>query len=307
MPLYLGIDGGGTKTTCAVGDDMSVLAVASGPGSNVIRLGEAQARAGLHAAISKACCDAGVSPLRVQSVCVGAAGATSADINATVKNWVRQVLPNAEVTVVGDMVIAMEATLHGHPGVIVISGTGSICYGRNERAQTARAGGWGFQVSDEGSGQWIGRTAVSDSLRAMDSARETILMARILQQWQLSSPEELVKHANSSPAPNFAELFPAVQQAADVRDPLAGEVLARAGAELSQLALIVLHRLWQPNETVRIGIAGGVLAHSSQVRRAFYNSMRAAWPRVAVCFQISEPVVGALWMARQSALAVKAR
>ena len=286
---------------------MSVLAVANGPGSNVIRLGEAQARAGLHAAISKACCDAGVSPLRVQSVCVGAAGATSSDVNATVKTWVRQVLPNAEVNVVGDMVIAMEAALHGHPGVIVISGTGSISYGRNESGNTARAGGWGFQVSDEGSGQWIGRTAVSESLRAMDSARESVLLERILQQWQLQSVADLVKFANASPAPNFAELFPSVQQAADDRDPLAGEVLSRAGAELSQLALVVLHRLWQPNETVRIGIAGGVLAHSSHVRRAFYNSLRAAWPRVAVCFQISEPVVGALWMARQPALTVRAR
>jgi N-acetylglucosamine kinase-like BadF-type ATPase len=228
-------------------------------------------------------------------------------VNATVKVWVRQVLPNAEVNVVGDMVIAMEAALHGHPGAIVVSGTGSISYGRNELGETARAGGWGFQVSDEGSGQWIGKTAVTASLRAMDAARDTILLDRVLQHWQLSSVAELVKHANASPAPNFAELFPAVQQAADARDPLAGEVLTRAGAELSQLALIVLHRLWQPSESVRIGIAGGVFAHSSHVRRAFYHSLRAAWPRVAVCFQISEPVVGALWMARQPALAVRVR
>lgn len=307
MPLYLGIDGGGTKTTCAVGDDTSVFGVATGPGSNVIRLGEAQARAGLQSAISQACCQADVSPLRVQSVCVGVAGASNPEVNATVRQMVRQILPNAEVNVVGDMVIAMEAALHGHPGVVVISGTGSIAYGRNQLGHTARAGGWGFAISDEGSGQWVGRTAVAESLRASDASRPTILLDRILQQWNLESRDHLVRHANSSPSPSFAELFPVVQKAAEERDAIAGELLARAGAELSQLALVVMHRLWQPKDVVRIGVAGGVFANSGQVRRAFYNSLRAAWPNIAVCFQIAEPVVGALWMARQSVAAPRTR
>ena len=60
--------------------------------------------------------------------------------------------------------IALEAAFGSGPGVIVIAGTGSIAYGRNREGQTARAGGWGFAISDEGSGHWIGRTAVAAAI-----------------------------------------------------------------------------------------------------------------------------------------------
>lgn len=303
----MGIDGGGTKTTCAVGDDVSVYAVGTGPGSNVVRLGEKEARKGLHEAIARACTTAEVSPLRVQAVVVGAAGASHPDVNAAVKEMVRQVLPNAEVNVVGDMVIAMEAALHDYPGVVAIAGTGSIVYGRNAQGETARAGGWGYRISDEGSGQWVGRTAVAEAMRAHDSGRKTVLLDRITAAWDVSSYDEVVRTANGSPAPNFAELFPVVQRAAMERDAVAGEVLRRAGAELAELALVVLNRLWKEGESVRMGVAGGVFANSGQVRRAFYNSVHAAWPTTSVCFKITDPVVGALWMARRVGLPTGAR
>src|ERR1700761_1403956 len=101
MPLYMGIDGGGMKTACAVGDDVSVYAVGTGGGSNVVRLGEKGAAAGLHEAIARAGTLAGISPLRIEAVCVGAAGASSPEIAASVKEMVRRVLPNANVSVVG--------------------------------------------------------------------------------------------------------------------------------------------------------------------------------------------------------------
>ncbi len=300
MPLYLGIDGGGTKTTCVVGDDTSVLATASAPGSNVIRLGEAEAKLGLQAAISQACCQASISPLRVVSACVGVAGATNDEVNATVRKIVRQALPNAHVVVVGDMEIAREAALGDGPGVIAIAGTGSIAYGRNTSGETARAGGWGYAISDEGSGQWIGRRAVAESMRAFDAARENILFDRVLQCWSLGSRDELIRHANATPAPNFAELFPVVTQAADDGDGLAADILCQAGAELAQLSLVVLHRLWKPNDKVRIGVAGGVFANSAQVRMAFNYALQKAWPGVSVCFEITDPVMGALGMARRT-------
>ena len=68
--------------------------------------------------------------------------------------------------------IALEAAFGSGPGVIVIAGTGSIAYGRNREGQTARAGGWGFAISDEGSGHWIGRTAVAAAIGAWDEDPE---------------------------------------------------------------------------------------------------------------------------------------
>jgi len=300
MALFLGIDGGGTTTRCAVGDDVSVYAVETGPGCNVVRLGEAEARTGLHEAISKACRSADVSPLRVQAACIGAAGAGNPEVKASVKRMAQQVLPNAHVTVIGDMEIALEAALPDQPGVIALAGTGSIAYGRN-RGRTARAGGWGYRISDEGSGHWIGQEAVSAVMRAHDAARETTLFDRIAREWNVTSRDELVKRANGNPAPDYATLFPVVQQAAAAHDEVAEEIMERAGSELAHLALTVLRRLWSPGDPVRVTVAGGVFANSSQVRTAFYSSLHSEWPKTAVSFQISEPVVGALWMARRVA------
>lgn len=298
MSLYIGIDGGGSSTRCAIGDDVSVYAVESGAGCNFVRLGEEQARVGLHAAISKACSAASASPLRVRSACIGAAGAGNEQVNAAVKRLAQQVLPNAQVTVVGDMVIALEAALPDQPGVIALAGTGSIAYGRN-RGETARAGGWGFRVSDEGSGHWIGRAAIAAIMRAHDSARDTTLSDRIAREWKLRSREELLARANATPEPDFAALFPVVQQAAAARDEVALQIVKRAGEELAQLTLAVLRRLWSPGDPVRVAVAGGVFANSSHVRTSFYAALHSEWPKTAVTFKISEPVVGALWMARK--------
>jgi glucosamine kinase len=201
--------------------------------------------------------------------------------------------------VVGDMEIAREAVLGNHPGVVVIAGTGSIAYGRNATGETARAGGWGFQISDEGSGQWIGRTAVAEIMRAHDAERTTALLEGVLREWKLDGRDDLVRRANGNPPPNFAELFPVVQSVADEQDRVAGEVLARAGAELSRLALIVLRRLWIDRDTVKVGLAGGVFANSRQVRRSFEDALRSEWPEISVSFEIREPVLGALEIARR--------
>ena len=77
----------------------------------------------------------------------------------------------ARVLVVNDALVALEAGAPGRPGVVLIAGTGSIAYGRNAQNQSARAGGWGYMLGDEGSGYWIGRAALRAVLREADRAR----------------------------------------------------------------------------------------------------------------------------------------
>ncbi len=74
----------------------------------------------------------------------------------------------ARTLVVNDALVALEAGAPGEAGVVIISGTGSIAYGRNRRNEGARAGGWGHVLGDEGSGFWIGRAAMRAVLREAD-------------------------------------------------------------------------------------------------------------------------------------------
>jgi glucosamine kinase len=299
VAIYLGIDGGGTKTTCVVADDTTVLGAATSGGSNVTRLGEARVRESLYASVRAACAVAKVDPSRVESACVGLSGAGRTEVRDAVARMMKEVV-RCRVQVVSDLETTLEAAFGSGPGVITIAGTGSIAYGRDERGQTGRAGGWGLAISDEGSGQWVGRTAVSAVLGAKDAGEEPPLLETILKLWELQTLDELVRHANASPPPDFSSLFPVVQAAADSRDRLAHHVLEKAGTELAALASSVIRRLFGGADSVPVAMAGGVFRQSEVVRQVFYNKVTAEFPQVTVNPTIIEPVQGALELARKA-------
>jgi N-acetylglucosamine kinase-like BadF-type ATPase len=317
MAYYLGIDGGGTKTRCVLADETMVLATAMSGGSNIVRLGETQARETLHAAVRQVCATANISPAQISAICIGAAGADRPAIAAKIRMILVELISEIahetalpKIEVVGDMTIALEAACGAGPGVIAIAGTGSIAYGRDANGHTARAGGWGFAISDEGSGHWIGRRAISAILSAHDQGLETALSAMVLQAWKLNSLDELVQQANSTPPPDFPRLFPIVLRAADEDDSVARSLLTDAGAKLGSLAAIVVRRLAHntpaamltgsmlPVATLPVAMTGSVFRQSPDVRRVFYNTLQTSLPGIDVRQDIVDPIEGALARAR---------
>ncbi len=317
VPYYLGIDGGGTKTTCAAGDESHLLATAMAGPSNIVRVGELQARESLQQSVLQACAAAGIVPAQVAHTCVGGSGAARPELAAIVRRLLAEILATP-IDVVGDMQTALEAAFDAGPGVIVIAGTGSIAYGRDPHGTSVRAGGWGFAIGDEGSAHWIGRAAVSTVLRASDPFSVDLacsdtrggtlenplpnssLAAALCKAWGVTSLVDLARAANSIPPPDFAALFPAV---AASQDALATQVLSRAGTELAQVAAVVIHRLFSKGQAASVPVAmvGGVFRHAALVRQVFYNELRALDPRVEVNPQVVDPVEGALRMARRAA------
>jgi glucosamine kinase len=301
VSIFLGIDGGGTKTSCAIGDEQSLLGTGISAGSNVVRVGEDMARESLRTAIRQACAAANVAPTEIKKTCVGIAGGARPKIAELVRRLLSE-LVSGEVEVVGDMVIAMEAAFGSGPGVIVIAGTGSIAYGRNSKGEIARAGGWGFAISDEGSGHWIGRSAVAASMRVYDETGDQstgALLESITKSWGVSTREQLVVATNGSPAPDFAALLPAVLSAANAGDATAQGVLTQAGAELATLAKIVIGRLFDHDGVAAVAVAGGVFCNCALVREVFYDSLRGKHPQVVPNPGVVNPVEGALKFARQ--------
>jgi N-acetylglucosamine kinase-like BadF-type ATPase len=317
MAYYLGIDGGGTKTRCVLGDETMVLATAMSGGSNIVRLGETQAREAVHTAVRQVCATANISPAQISAICIGAAGADRPAIAAKIRmilvELISETAPETalpKIEVVGDMTIALEAAFGAGSGVIAIAGTGSIAYGRDANGHTARAGGWGFAISDEGSGHWIGRRAISAILSAHDRGLETALTATVLQAWKLNTLDELVRQANSTPPPDFPRLFPIVLRAADEGDSIARDLLTDAGANLASLAAIVVRRLAHNTPaamlpvsmpkvaTLPVAMTGSVFRQSPDVRQVFYNTLQTDFPGVDVRQDIVDPIDGALSRAR---------
>ncbi|HEX4784096.1 MAG TPA: BadF/BadG/BcrA/BcrD ATPase family protein [Candidatus Sulfotelmatobacter sp.] len=305
MAYFLGIDGGGTKTTCAVGDESRLLAAATAGPSNIVRVGEGKARESLQQCVRQACAAAGIVPEEVSRTCVGGSGAAQPELAEIVRNLLAEILPSP-IEVVGDMQIALEAAFDAGPGVVVIAGTGSIAWGRDEQGRTARAGGWGFAIGDEGSAHWIGRAAVKAVLRAVDRSDEctengasSAFVNSLFKAWGVTSIADLARAANSIPPPDFAVLFPAVAASSD---DLATQVLTDAAGELAKVGAVVIRRLFakERSEKVPVAMTGGVFRHAPLVRQVFYNELRALDRRVEVNPQVTEPVEGALRMARRA-------
>jgi glucosamine kinase len=309
MAYYLGIDGGGTKTRCLLADETTALAQSMTGGCSVIRFGEQKAREALHAAIHQVCDASRISPGGISAICIGVTGAARPAIAEKIRRMVSELIPGSastKIEVIGDHEIALEAAFGASPGVIAIAGTGSIVYGRDAAGETARAGGWGFAISDEGSGHWIGRHAISAILNARDEGVDTALTAMVLDAWKLATVDELVQHANSTPPPDFPRLFPVVLRAADEGDSVARELLSDAGTKLAALTAMVIRRLLArpPADVHRasglpVAMTGSVFRKSSRVREVFYNKLQANFPGLEVLQDLVDPVQGALARARR--------
>ncbi len=298
MAFYLGIDGGGTKTRFLLGDEQQVLAETITGGSNILRAGEEPARAALEAGIDQVCFSAGIPAAQVSRVIAGIAGSSNDQVRASLEAMLRAKIAG-EITIVGDMVIAHHAALEGAPGVLVNAGTGSIAYGRNAANATARAGGWGFAISDEGSGHWIGRVAVAAAMRSFDAGINEAFVHHLVSALGVQKPEELAAFANSTANPDFAQVFPAVVSLADLGDDNAKEILRHAGDELTLLAQAVIARLFDESETIAVAAAGGVFRNSELVFETFQSRLQQLHPGRSAFLSTTEPVVGALMLARE--------
>ena len=270
MAYYIGMDGGATKTLCAVGTEAELLASAAAGSSTLLRAGREVVEQSLRQSVMQACAAAGISPERIAAACLGSTGAARSDVTRELHKMLAALLPNAQLKICGDMEIALAAAFGERPGVVVVSGTGSIAFGRNAEQRTARVGGLGPDASDEGSGYWIGRRAM----------------------------KFLKNEANVPPA----TLVPEVLAEAESGNPQARKILAEAGVELARLAGQVCEDLFGPAQAapqVEVAMAGGVFEHSTLVRTAFIEELPGRYSRANIRADVIEPVKGALWMARR--------
>src|SRR5207248_8825107 len=184
MAFYLGIDAGGTKTICAISDGREIVGRGASGTIKIKKVGTDKARIALEETLARAFDAARVTPEQISASCIGVAGAGLPEVVEWTTSNMRELVPGP-LTVVGDSDIAHESAFHGGPGVLVIAGTGSIAIGKNSRGVTARAGGWGPMISDEGSGFWIGRRAVAAAMRAYDAGQSTSLITKIMEGWKI--------------------------------------------------------------------------------------------------------------------------
>lgn len=296
MPFFLGIDGGGTKTRCLVGDEESELGRGSSSSCKVQKVGEAGARDSLSAAIHEACVQAGISPRKISRTCAGITGSGRAEIGELMRDLVISVV-GGEVEVIGDIDVAFEDAFADQPGVLVIAGTGAIAYGKNSAGNIARVGGWGYLVSDEGSGSWVGLEAVRAVLREKDRGENPALLGRLTEAFGTANFDQFVIKLNGNPVPDFSTLFPVVLSSAE-DDAIARAVLERAGRELAINAGTLVERLFM-HDVCSVISYGGVFSSSEIVMAEFSSALKTRSPNATLLTRTVDPARGALERARR--------
>jgi N-acetylglucosamine kinase-like BadF-type ATPase len=238
------------------------------------------------------------------AICLGIAGVDRPDDSAVVRAIMKRIGYKARVLVVNDALVALEAGAPRQPGVVVISGTGSICYGRNAAGEAARSGGWGYVLGDEGSGYWIGRAALRAVLRQADKrGPSTALTAMLLEHFGVKQPQGLIHevyHTNLKPAA-IGALARSVQSAFAVGDEAAIGILRAAANELESSALSVARRLGMVGQAFTFILAGGIFRAVPWLQEELQRRLPVAAPRSDVRLLDVEPAEGAVALALDEA------
>src|SRR5262249_25584071 len=157
-------------------------------------------------------------------------------------------LRTRRLIVTNDAVIALAGATANGQGIIVISGTGSISFGRNGEGRSVRAGGWGYVYGDEGSGFDIARQALRASLR-MDEGwgPPTHLRDLLLEATGARNANQMLHefYTDTWPRSRVATLAPLVDRAATEGDGVAAQIIGNAAQDLALLATSVRAQLWK--------------------------------------------------------------
>jgi N-acetylglucosamine kinase-like BadF-type ATPase len=304
MPTYsLGVDGGGSKTDCVIlRADGEIVGRGAGGPSNPLRVGFPAAFDAVRNAAAMAMAEANVVPQQITAAVAGLAGAGRRNTVKRALIFLTETLPNATNLVTTDLEIALETAVGEGEGVVLIAGTGSAAFGRTAAGETARAGGFGPWIGDEGSAYDIGRRAVAAVAQTRDHAAPVTLLAEMIAT-ELECPswddlhDRIAQHAEQV----FPKIFPVVVAAADAGDSAAQEILFAAALALSQLALTVARRLGLQPKSFPLARAGGVFGRSKILDGMLDSVLRSGAPLADVTHLKISPAVGAARMAQRLA------
>ncbi len=304
MGWCLGIDGGGTRTEAWLADkEGKVLGRAGSGPSNPLKVGYRAAQREILKAIRACLLDAGIAPAGARSsppldaVCAGIAGVDRQVVHRPLLAWMRRHIPARRHLLISDAAIALAAAVGDAPGIVVVAGTGSVAFARDDRGGILRAGGWGIPFDDHGAGYDLGRKAVAAALRAFDGrGPQTIMMKRICRRWELRDITAVT--TKKLDQQQIAALFPLVMKAAAEGDAVARRLCDDAARDMASLAIALLKRAGWTRRPTPVVLSGGVFKSSGLIRRGFTRYLHRAVPHACAELLKQSPVEGALWLAR---------
>lgn len=298
----VGIDVGGSKThAISRGSDGGQHEAFTGS-ANLSSVGEAEAADQLDLVLTRL---ADRQPEPVEAICAGSAGVDTPEAEARLQRLIQQRVPGAAVRIVHDAHLILAAA-GVDTGIALISGTGSVAWGRSADGRTARTGGWGYLLGDEGGGYAIAREAVRHALRLSDHGRPADrLTRRLAADCGLAGSGQLLDHFYATPERRYwAGRARVVFALAADHDPVAQQLVTAAAADLADLVRPIARFLdavdHLPADPLPVVLGGGVLVHQPLLQVAVREALRAIGLTDVRVLQ-TDPAAGALLLAEQLA------
>ncbi len=312
-PCLIGIDGGGTSTTAWIADETgNPLGKGIAGPSNAKAVGIEAALQALDSAIARAFQEAGREPRTVEVACLGLAGFDRPDDRILLEAWSSRTERARRLVLVNDGHLVIAAGTPDGWGLGVIAGTGSIAVGRDANGRTARSGGWGHLIGDEGSAY----LAVIDGLRRVArhvDGREPIpqgaeeLTEELCRALGVADPSAIVSaiYAPGVDRTRIASFAPAVTAAAARGSEAARQILRASGEELAKAVHAVAVTLWgsHPRRApLPLALAGSFLLSSSLVADRLVQALDELGTPVEAR-RVPDPAAGAITLARRALIA----
>ena len=298
-PLFMGIDGGGSKLRIAVmTSKLEQLSALTAGAANPNIIGHDAARTKIQRGIVEILELAGLQKENVTAVAIGIAGASNLHSEPWLVETVKPVLPASCLLLSSDLEIALVGALARRHGILLLAGTGSAVYGSAPAGERLQIGGWGYLLGDEGSSYWIGIQLLKHIIMDFDSGadrRLSDLSREGLDALGLTQARDLIAwvyRSGKAPPARIASLAPFVLERADAGETPALQILRRAADHLASQVEIMRRRL--NFERAPIAFAGGLLDNANPLSDEV--ARRLALPeRPAAKYP---PVIGAALLAK---------
>ena len=305
MKYLIGIDGGGTKTDCAIADlSGKIIHQSAGKPSNFLIIGVEEAIENIFALIEENLFALEGDFADVKQIVIGVAGAGREEDATLVEKGFKDYaelegIHFKGVKVLSDAHIALEGSFPNSAGCILIAGTGSILFGKDEKGVIHRVGGFGRMIGDEGSGYSIGRKALNAVSKASDGRGEETLISELLNSKMSSVSANGIINKVYKEKLDVASVAKIVIQAAEEGDPIAEDILDEEADELVLHIRSLINKIH--TDKLNVSFSGSLIDNKNFYSDLLKRKIKSSLPHVTVVKPFSSPVTGAILLAKRIA------
>lgn len=305
-PYFLGIDGGATKTGAVILDfNKKELSRGYAAGSNFAVSGLSRSLDNLYTAISGA--TKGIYPQNF-AVCLAIAGI---DTQKQKEMWQNALKNHRHLSqffktpplIVNDTVAALRAGTNDKNAVVVVSGTGSNCYGTNDQGHEAKSGGFNYILSDEGSAYDIGLKILKSITRQQDGRGPyTQLKDIVFKNLKISNIEDLSSLVYEKPwdKTDIGQIAPFVNEGAIQKDQVSLLIIEETANELSLMGKAVIQKLNLKDKKFTLVVSGSVFKIGDLLLQKFYQDVKSFSPNVQFQIPTQDTAIGAALLAMET-------